>query len=105
MNYVNIFYPHHCVLSSKSEKPQNNKIVLYNYKCSAECYSDILVATRLMLLNDFKIINPTLNRLNKKSDIEWIFLTIIPLTTLKKLWNDEYRLNSMKNTIKFINDS
>jgi hypothetical protein len=108
MNHISIFYPNYCVLSSKTEKPQKDKIVLYNYTCFAKDYSDILVATRLMILNNYKIINPNLNRLNKRENIEWTFFTTLSVQSLKKIWKDfllDDKLNYMIDTIKFINDS
>ena len=55
MDYLDAFFPNYCILSSKNDRPLNNKMIVYNYSCRTDNYKDILVATKLMLLYNCKI--------------------------------------------------
>jgi hypothetical protein len=104
MDYLSAFFPNYCILSSKNDKPIKNKIVVYNYTCSAEYYDDILAATKLMLLYNCKILNSSFQK--DKSNIEWTFYTTTSIQDVRNMWKITNRstLKQMINSIKFKND-
>jgi hypothetical protein len=105
LDYLNLLYSDYCILSSKNDKPIKNKTIVYNYTCCADHYSDILEATRLMLLYNCKIIDPSLQK-NKGSNIEWSFYTTNSEQEIRNMLKKQDRSNFIPiiKTIKFKND-
>jgi hypothetical protein len=106
MDCIGAFFPNYCVLRSKNDKPLNNKIIVYNYTCSTDNYKDILVATKLMLLYNCKILNSSFQKDTETSNIEWTFYTISSIQDVRNIlkMNNRSNLRQIIDTIKFKND-
>jgi hypothetical protein len=106
MEYLAAFFPNYCILSSRNDKPINNKVIIYNYKCNTDNYDDILEATKLMLLYNCKILNSSFQKNKETSNIEWTFYTTSSIQDIRNVLRISTRssLKHLINTIKFKND-
>ena len=87
-----------CIIKSKKDVIPTNKIRIYHYKTPFESFHNVIEASRLMLVNNYHIMNT-----NVKLK-EWDFLTYTELSNLVKIWNKDPELENIIKTIKLYND-
>jgi hypothetical protein len=86
---------------NKNNKNNEEILIVYCYKCKVESFKDIIEASKIMLINDIKV----LKTVNNSNINEWELFTLSTIDELKTILRmNSKNLNLMISSLKLIND-
>jgi len=87
--------------NNKNNKNNEEILIVYCYKCKVESFKDIIEASKIMLINDIKV----LKTVNNSNINEWELFTLSTIDELKTILRmNSKNLNLMISSLKLIDD-
>jgi hypothetical protein len=88
-------------IDNKLKYKTKDTLIVYHYKCRVESFKDIIEASRIMLVNNIKL----LKTINNSNINEWQFYSLTTLEDLKIYFKkSNYSLNLLISSINLRDD-
>ena len=99
--YIYITSKNH--IENKMKTKNKDVLIVYCYKCKIKSFKDVIDASRIILINDIKLLK-TINNLNIN---EWQFYSFTPIDHLKNIFkknNETSNFDLIINSLNYNDD-